>query len=78
MISFWVLFWIIWVVCAIVAHGFNFAYWQGKFPMLAREHYWNDLIFSIIWCSFGIVALNNLLIFQICGKRVFNYGFKLW
>lgn len=49
---------IAWIVCGLIAAGWQFAYWQGKYAVCAAERYSEDLRFSLSIClAFGPIAL---------------------
>jgi hypothetical protein len=54
---------IIHFVCAIIAHGYYFAYMQDHWPTLAKEEYQQDHIYSCIMSiCFGSGALATVFI----------------
>lgn len=36
-----------WTICGVFAYGGTFAYFQRNWPLLARDQYWMDMIFSL-------------------------------
>jgi len=64
---------IIWFACGFIAAGYEFAYWQRRYPMLSRyttktdaSHAWIDVIL-------GCAAL-----FVVVARGHNNHGWKLW
>jgi hypothetical protein len=64
----------LYIFFAVLTYGFNFAYWQRKWPRIAAEFYNNDrwlsLGFAVVWpfsIMVGIIRTEGTL---------FNYGVK--
>lgn len=63
-----------WIACGIACAGFNFAYFQGKWPTLAAAHYCEDLSLAIgLGLIFGPIGLVCELIHGGLGQ----YGWRL-
>lgn len=65
---------VIWVVCAILSAGIEFAYWQGKYPEIAKDEYQEDLGVSLLrGMTMGPISL--IMIFFLTGFC--KYGWRL-
>jgi len=64
----------IWLLCSFLNYGLEFAYWQNKWPTIAKQHYKQDKKEAIFMSMFGPLALIITLSFIIQDKY---YGFKL-
>lgn len=57
----------------ILGYGFNFAYWQRAYPHLAKEHYLQDMFFSLLTATISWASI--LVIFMFGGRL---YKPKFW
>lgn len=57
-----------WIVCSIVCFVILFNYYQTKFPILANEDYYKDIIFCFIMSLFGPVTLVGFIIFRLINR----------
>ena len=65
----------LWVLCGIAAAGFAFAFWQGKFELIAESNRREDLGYALMFgLTFGPLAL--LISFFAGGFG--KYGWRLW
>jgi len=63
-----------WAVCGFITYGISFAYLQRTSPpKMARDEYWEDMGFSMLWGLFGPVSL--LIAFFLSGLA--HKGFKI-
>lgn len=46
-----------WVLCGVFAYGLNFAYFQRKYPELARVNYFDDLLQAFFSFMLGPISL---------------------
>lgn len=67
---------IAWLIPGVIAHGLSFAYFQRKYPRIAKNDYWKDLVLGVLMIGLGPCNLVSWLIF--INKDLFKYGFKLW
>jgi hypothetical protein len=65
---------IYYILCGIFGYGFSFAYFQGKFPVIAEKEYWTDFWMASIVGFFGPFGLIAIVIITI--PDVFKYGLK--
>jgi hypothetical protein len=61
-----------WILCGVPTYAISFAYWQGKYATLAKESYWDDLIFSACFALLGPVGL----FVSFFSSGFAKYGFK--
>jgi hypothetical protein len=61
-----------WLVCAILAAGYSYAYSQKKWPRLSYQHRYMDL--SASW-GFSIFGGPFALIIDFFGCEFFRFGF---
>lgn len=60
-----------------VFYMFSFAYWQRKWPSLAKENYGEDMIFSLFWalCFAPAWPIGWIIIYILIIQQ--GYGLKL-
>ena len=63
---------IIWLLVGITNYGATFAAVQHDFPMLAKEHYRQDMGFSIIMGLAGPFGLPAVFV----GTGIYKHGLK--
>lgn len=64
----------IWIICGFINYGLGFAYWQRKFPTIAKDNYKSDMKFEFKISLFGLFALIPTLLYQAVNGF---YGFKI-
>ena len=62
----------IWVVCSVLSYGLSFAYFQRKYPALAKRDYKKDMLTCAFWSLFGPMSIVAMII----NIRSFKYGLK--
>ena len=62
----------IWVVCSVLSYGLSFAYFQRKYPMLAKRDYRRDMLVCVVISLVGPMSL----ILTLINFRSFKYGMK--
>ncbi len=62
----------VWLVCGIIAYGASFAYFQGKYALIAKQEYRADLRFSIVWGLLG----GPIALFILWIDDGFRYGLR--
>jgi hypothetical protein len=69
---------ILWLTPGIVTAGFAFAFYQGRFKVIAAENYKHDRILMPLMAIFGPC---NLVGYYIAGlitqEKHFSYGWRL-
>lgn len=75
----WIIGIIAWLACGIFTWGYCFAYYMGRFPLIAKEMRKSHLFFSI--CMAFLAPISTFLIFIINlpdkeGRQW--YGWRLW
>ena len=69
---------LIWLMCAVLAHGLMFAYFQREYDMFGDMYYWSDMAWiSCISMLGGPAALLGMLLF-LCTAGNFKHGFKFY
>ena len=63
------------VVSVIFAYGSCFAFFQGKFPLIAEENYSTDLAFALLMSCLGPISIISG---YFTGYRFKKYGLKFW
>jgi len=58
-----------WVVCGVFAYGITLAYFQGEFPLSAREHYTKDINTAVFFGLSGIVGFAISFFLSGCAKH---------
>jgi len=53
---------IIWLTCSVLCYGLAFATAQRSWPVIAREHLWNDFGLALLMGAFGPISLAGYLI----------------
>ena len=71
----WVLAGIIWIICFLYSYSVAFAYWDRRFPILAKSDYKSNMMMSICFSLFGPMSVILVTIKAILIPRKF-YGFK--
>jgi hypothetical protein len=52
-----IMFVALWLVCGLYASAKSFAYFQGKYTLIAKESYYKDIKWCLGWgVGFGIIA----------------------
>lgn len=69
-----ILFIMFWGVCGVLSYGLGFAYWQRKWPNLAKEDYEHDRRWSAFLALLGPFTL--IAYFVNAGYSGGKYGFK--
>jgi hypothetical protein len=70
---------IVWFGCGVIGAGLMFPYWQGKYPMIAKEEYGQDrrdICFEIPAGLVGLIS-DMLWLYSMLGKEMFKYGWRL-
>lgn len=63
-----------WVACGIASAGFDFAYFQGKYPTIAKESRLEDLGQALL---LGIITGPVALVVAFCLGGFGKYGWRL-
>jgi len=73
------LFIILWLICGFISYGLQFAYFQRRWPTLAKKYYKKDMIEELcLDIPLGAIALLGTIIFQLIETgTVGKYGFKI-
>jgi hypothetical protein len=74
-------YFVIGLISAVIVFGWYFAYWQRKYPSIAREHcnedYRHAMCFAIItFFAWPSMWLSILLQPLLQGTKLWEYGFK--
>lgn len=64
---------VIWIVCGVLAYGFDLAYFQRHWPNLAKKDYLQDRLKAIPTGLLGPFGLALCLVEGFC-----KYGFRWW
>ena len=51
-----------WTICGIISYGFDFAYYQRNWPLLAEKDHRHDQILCLTSAMFGPIDLLYILI----------------
>lgn len=66
---------LIWIVCGVLNYGLMMAYWQKKYPGIAKENYLSDRTEALIQILGGPICLISLTFFRAGRGAAFKYGF---
>jgi len=73
MAMFKFLFILAWIICSILAYGFEFAYWQKKYPDYAKRDYQRDKDNAMLHSVLGPIWIVIILFFDM-----HKHGLKFW
>lgn len=65
-----ILFGSIWIISGILHYGLDLAYWQRKYPSLAKDEYVSDVTTSLLSSLAGCISLITLLLFRQVGYGI--------
>lgn len=63
-----------WIVCGVLTYGITFAYFQKKYPIIARESYREDMGIAVFYGLLGPIGLFVILVSSGFAK----YGLKFY
>ncbi len=52
----------LWIACGVLAYGLTLAFFQRKFPLIAADDYWDDVLFAVFIGTLGPIGLFTALV----------------
>ena len=63
---------LVWLIMGTLAFGYDFAYFQRKYPEFADKEYKKDFLWSLI-TGYGIAPISLIVVFV---RKEYKYGLK--